>query len=359
MSTKISLCFICDDNYVLPTVVAITSVIINKNRDDVYDIYVVVNNLSNESIDVLKKVETESVRVIIVKDKNGKKYDKFKMDHYHVTTTSMFKFDLPDLLPDELEKVLYLDGDIIVQKDVASIFNKDIGDVYAGVVKDFFVVSDKDSFQKRLNVNHSSYFNAGVLLLNLKKLREDHIPELLLQYRNNHEDTYMDQDTFNAVLGENVKYFPFYCNFQFTSWNYCDPKKLKEYYGLDIDNIEYELINKVLIIHYNTWYKPWNYYDFLAADIWLYYYLLSPFKDIVALNRKSLNEIENTKKEEDLIQIKQIVAHQNAEIEFLKKYQEEAQRLARELNDVKTGWSFKTGRALTFIPRKLRDFIKS
>ena len=67
---KISLCFICDENYVLPTVVTITSVVFNKNHDDSYDIYVVANNLSDKSIGMLKKAETESVSIIIIKVEN-------------------------------------------------------------------------------------------------------------------------------------------------------------------------------------------------------------------------------------------------------------------------------------------------
>ena len=206
MSAIISLCFICDENYVMPTVVAITSVIANKNCTDQYDIYVVTNSLSDESKAIFRELETEHNRIIIIQTADPEKYDGFVMKQFPVTTTALFKFELPDLLPTDLEKVLYLDGDIIVQKDLAPIFNENIENVYAGVVKDYYAVFDPDSFQKRLNVKHKDYFNAGVLLLNLKKLREDHVPTLLFQYRNSHNDKFMDQDTFNAVLKENVKY---------------------------------------------------------------------------------------------------------------------------------------------------------
>ena len=50
MFKKVSLCFICDENYVIPTVVAITSVLKNKNSNDLYDIYVVCNGLAVESL---------------------------------------------------------------------------------------------------------------------------------------------------------------------------------------------------------------------------------------------------------------------------------------------------------------------
>ena len=293
MSAIISLCFICDENYVMPTVVAITSVIANKNCTERYDIYVVANGLSDESIAVLRELETEHDRIFIIQTTDSEKYNRFVMKQFPVTTTDLFKFELPDLLPANLEKVLYLDGDIIVQKDLAPIFNENIENVYAGAVKDYYAVFDPDSFQKRLNVKHKGYFNAGVLLLNLKKMREDHVPALLLQYRKSHNDKFMDQDTFNAVLKENVKYLSFFYNFMYHCWIY-DTKDLADYYDIQMGKSRYEWIRDALIIHF-TWRKPWQYFDFFAADLWLHYYLLSPFKNRLLI-RESLNEDPDAEK---------------------------------------------------------------
>lgn len=156
MSTKVSLCFICDEMYVMPTVVAITSVLINKEYDDVYDIYVVANNLSDTSVEMLKKLGNETSQIILLETGDGDaKFDRFKMQGLWITTTDLFKFEIPNLLHAELDKVLYLDGDIIVQKSLLSVFEEDIENVYAGVIKDYGAVCEKDSYQKRLNINHS------------------------------------------------------------------------------------------------------------------------------------------------------------------------------------------------------------
>lgn len=350
---KISLCFICDENYVMPTVVAITSVIVNKNDVDFYDIYVVGNNLSHESIAILKKLESEYTRIIIVKTDINSKYDRFAMNNTHVTTTDLYKFELPNLLPDDLEKVLYLDGDIIAKKDVASIFNEDIEIVYAGVIKDFYVeLKYGDGFRQRLKVNHKGYFNAGVLLLNLKKLREDRIPELLFQYRNGHKDEFMDQDTFNVVLKDNIKYLPPFYNFILAFLAY-DMKEIADYYKIETVDTKYEWIKDASIIHYaGPKPKPWKYFDFFAADIWFHYYLVSAFKDI-PLTRKSLNEELIAEKEKELTIVREIVEKQEKELEKLRPLGEEAKQLKAELTAVKTGLSFKIGRFLTWIPRKL------
>ena len=74
------------------------------------------NNLSHESAAILKKLEIESARIIIVKTDNNNKYERFARKNYLVTTTALYKFELTNLLPADLEKVLYLDGDIIAQR---------------------------------------------------------------------------------------------------------------------------------------------------------------------------------------------------------------------------------------------------
>lgn len=297
MLLRIPVCFICDEKYVMPTAVAITSAIMNKNGDVIYDIYVVANNLSNESINILKDMETESAGIKIINANVDEKFDRFKIENFHVTTSALIKFELPNLLPYNLEKVLYLDGDVIVQKDLASIFNEDIENVYAGVVSDG-PTSSAENFRKRHNLKNSSYFNSGVLLLNLKKMREEHISELLLEYKLKNyltERRFMDQDTFNAVLKEKVKYLSFFYNLQHHVWVF-NKKLVADHYNVRMVSSKNEWIREAFIIHY-THCKPWDYFGYSIADIWLYYYLLSPFKDIV-LHRELLNELNEYDKYE-------------------------------------------------------------
>ena len=167
----------------------------------------------------------------------------------------------------------------------------------------------------------------------------------------------MDQDTFNVIFRENVKYLSFFYNFQYNSWIH-DKAALASYYNLEVVDSKYEWIQRAVLIHY-TWRKPWEYFDYFAADIWLHYYLVSPFKDI-PLTRKSLNEELIAEKEKELTIVKETVEKQKKELKELRKLRAEVQRfrnetiqLAAELAAVKTGWSFRIGRLLTWIPRKL------
>ena len=78
MSSKISLCFICDENYVMPTSVAITSVLVNKNSADLYDIYVIGENLSDASAAMFGKMATDTGRIILIKTDTRDRHIKWR-----------------------------------------------------------------------------------------------------------------------------------------------------------------------------------------------------------------------------------------------------------------------------------------
>ena len=103
---------------------------------------------------------------------------------------------------------------------------------------------------KTINVTLDEYFNAGVLLMNLKKLREDSIPEKIFRFAEEHFDiiTAADQDMINVVCAGKIKPIS-------TTWNWYislerkSSKKLKKLFG--------EYWTPVpSVIHYYSAFKP-------------------------------------------------------------------------------------------------------
>ena len=102
-----------------------------------------------------------------------------------------------------MDKLLYLDCDILIQDDLSELFSMDIDDVYAAVTKDHF--AKKLNYDKAIGVEN--YFNSGVMLLNLKKMRKDNVYEKLLKAKQN--DTLnqcVDQHALNQVFYKQVKF---------------------------------------------------------------------------------------------------------------------------------------------------------
>lgn len=182
----INIAFILDDGFVIPTVTSLTSIMENKNPDTILNIYLITNNLSPKNISLFNKLGNHNNVNINIKRVNNS-YDEFCMlsDTFKVTTTALFKFNLPEILS-ELDKVLYIDGDTIIQQDLSNLYNTELNECYAGVVKDLRALFYyKPSILERLNISHKAYFNSGVMLLNLNKMRIDNISKKLFDYRKN------------------------------------------------------------------------------------------------------------------------------------------------------------------------------
>ena len=100
----------------------------------------------------------------------------------------------------------------------------------------------------------------------------------------------------------------------------------------------------------------WGYEDTTGAIKWLSNRNSSAAKQKLLKLEKEKKGLLHSKAELD--RVKKVVTQQNKEIMKLKQSQGKAQRLARELNNVKTGWSFKIGRIITYVPRKIKNLLE-
>ncbi|WP_411330853.1 glycosyltransferase family 8 protein [Desulfovibrio desulfuricans] len=273
----VNIVFICDENYVIPTYVSIYSLVKNMDVNKKYNIFVVTNNLSKVSSSLFMGITCANVDITIVCCSN--KFDEFKINKkdFHVSTSAILKFELPQLL-NTIDKVLYIDGDVIVQKDISEFFFTDIRDSYAGVIKDMKpILKYRPSVLTKLGIEtHDGYFNSGVLLLNLKKMREDNITEMLFEYRKNGLNFFMDQDALNVVFGNKVKYFDLYFNTLMTLFEEFSIGQIKLYYGIsDSSKSVFDIIKKSYIIHFASKNKPWNFDNKKFDGIWNRYFIRS------------------------------------------------------------------------------------
>lgn len=287
VSKAIPVVFITDDNYVMPTAVAITSLIANKSVNTVYKIFILTESLSPEHTEKLTALNTEdaSVSIIEVDSEPIESVGKSNVyENIHVSKASLFKFRIPELFED-YDRILYLDGDLVVKKGLSEFFNRDISEVYAAVVKDMIpMLAQWTKHTNLLKINHSSYFSSGVMLLNLDKMRKDRITEKLIEYRKNGINYLMDQDAFNVVFSENVIYADYSYNLTYTSYVTFPYKHLKDFYNFEYKNKD-EILEEAAIIHFCGKKKPWMQEGTQASEIWDEYYTESPFGDI-ELNRE-------------------------------------------------------------------------
>ncbi len=288
MEDPINIAFISDDGYAIPLGVAISSLKRRRDKERKYSVMIISDGITEEHLHAMLEMKCRNFDIRCI---NAHSYASYKgierpKDASHVSTAALYKFNLPDIAG-SVSKLLYLDCDIIIKGTLADIYDTDISGCYAAVVKDIGAETFPSNYNARLGINHSAYFNSGVMLLNLKKLRDDSIPAKLLDYRLNGKNHYMDQDAFNVVFGERVKYLPFYCNMALSCWRDRDAGELCKYYSLPSASSE-RLFLDAEILHLSAKEKPWQSCNVIASEIWLCEFMLSPMRKFELHRNRSI-----------------------------------------------------------------------
>ncbi len=274
-SEVMNVVFICDNYYAMPTAVAIVSLYENKAAESLYHIHIICCDVSQENTNRLQSLSRDGFTVSLISSHEHENYAHLKKNGLHVSTAALLKFSIADIFP-QIDRILYLDSDILIQQDPAELFELNLTNYYAAAVKDMKPnITDPTQLQK-LNAPHShSYFNSGVMMLNLTKLRSENIKERLIDYRINGKNFFMDQDAFNVCFNGKVIYLPFRFNHMISVIGTFSPMDIQEFYNTNTDDEE-EMHNPY-ILHLCTKYKPWEYLNVPFADKWYEYYQKSPY----------------------------------------------------------------------------------
>lgn len=243
--------YIADENFVIPTLVSIRSLIVNANNP--LEIHIICVEMSADSCEQLKSSETDKIKIQL--HRVDDEYKDLFAKHTHVSKAALFKFKLSEIFSD-LDKILYVDGDIIFNKGFEQIFSYDISEYYAAVVQDMLAVV-RDGWTTKLGVE--KYFNSGVMYLNLKKLRADDCCNKLIEAKKNEiVKGFMDQNVLNTVLGKNVLYLDCRFNFLVTylRMENC-AESIASFFDMDLETVN-NCIKTPYIVHFTDSKKVWK-----------------------------------------------------------------------------------------------------
>lgn len=232
---EINICLSSDDNYSKYAGVVIASIL--KNIDEDYDlnIYILDGGISEENkskINDLKNIRPFNISFVQIQEDLFNVYKNIKT-HGYISLSTFYRLKLASLLP-KLEKVLYLDCDVVVNDNIEELYNTDITGYYAAGVMDTAMKSS--GWVPQLE-NGNLYFNAGVLLFNIRKIREDNIEQKFEEYTiNNIENIRVgDQQIINVVCQGHIKELPSVWNVQSSNFvnrsDYTNYPKIVHYVG--------------------------------------------------------------------------------------------------------------------------------
>ncbi len=125
IETSIPVVYITDNNYTMPTVVSITSLL--KNAENPPEIYVLGVDLSDENSKIFK--EFNGIELLNLENK----YADLNTAETYVSKAALFKFDLAEIFT-QYDKILYIDCDTLILDDLRQFLKADIKDVYACVI---------------------------------------------------------------------------------------------------------------------------------------------------------------------------------------------------------------------------------
>ncbi len=272
--------FCTDNNYLMPCGIAIISLLENNKNNDVA-VHVVGKELTSESKkqigDIVGKYQRATIQFYNITDDQLSKYN-LPATAPHINVSTYIRLFLFDILPISIEKIIYLDCDLEVVKDLADMWNTNIDNyAIAGVVDSSERTEEaylKSPYADPMKSH--TYVNAGVLLMNLKYWRENNTLDKLMTYvdENSALIKYADQDILNGALPDAIYRLPGRYNIHlFFFW---DRFKILELFRGYMD----EGLKDPAIIHFTTAMKPWNKgcVHPLRGEF-LKYKALSPWKD--------------------------------------------------------------------------------
>ena len=279
--------FASDDNYV--PFLAVTLYSLEQNADTNYQYDIKIMNADNISVEnkfkLLAEFEKEGfdIEFVDVLPYVEKIASKLHTRDYYSKST-YYRLFIPNMYP-QYDKALYLDCDIAVNDSISSLYNTDIGDNYVGAIPDQSVLYMSDEFkdyvENRVGVDSfKHYFNAGILLMNLKKLREIDFEDKFIQLLSSVKfDVAQDQDYLNVICNGHVHFID-------ETWN-----------SMPIP-VDIKRPKVPALVHYNLSFKPWHLDDVLFEEyFWDYARKTSYIETIMNIKRSYSKAMqENTER---------------------------------------------------------------
>jgi len=274
--------FCTDTNYIMPTGVAMISICENNKEEITFHLVITDEGTALDEVDdkvkPLKEIANQYQKKAEIYRMDAAKISSFVCSGAgYISTTAFARIFLPDLLPISINKVLYLDCDLVCDGNIRDLWSIELSEntpIGAVVDCNYASVSCKTISQIP---REKPYFNSGVLLMNLDCWRRNNYVQLAISTAIEKKFPLLDQDLLNHLFYSSIKILPVRYNLQLvTLLDGIDNCILSpEYY----DEIKAACENPE-IIHYLSANKPWNDEYCPKREIWEKYKQKSIWKDI-------------------------------------------------------------------------------
>ncbi len=267
--------FSSDNNYVPYMAVSITSLMKNASKDYHYDIVILYSKITDVNLKILQNLENETFTIKLIKmDDKAAELTKTSTDNLctdYYSLSIYFRLFIPVMFP-EYDRGIYLDSDIAVVGDISQLYFENLDGMSIGAITDQSVQKVPPFIQyieKGLGVPVKTYVNSGILLMDLKQLRDMNFSARFLEVLNKYhfETVAPDQDYLNVLCQKKIKILS-------PQWNAMSSNDIKD-------------IKEPKIIHYNLFGKPWRYDHITYEEIFWEYAKACPYYEQIVNYKKN------------------------------------------------------------------------
>lgn len=236
-----------DSNYLEKAKTMLFSLYLHNKKEDI-KLFVLNYRLTNNECAELKNYLLKKCEMKVFFIDIGHSFlDEFPIIYDRFSVEMYYRILAQFLLPSNISRALWLDADIVIMKNISEFYNQSFNEKLYVVCEDSENKSEYvQVIAKKLGLSEShKYFNSGVLLINLEKLRLQTSLSHIIEISTSIKDclTCPDQDILNYIYSGKVKY---------NDW------KMYNYQLSTIEKIPSNELKRIKILHYSGPNKPWN-----------------------------------------------------------------------------------------------------
>lgn len=264
MEKIINIATALNEKYIPYTYVMLYSLFEN-NPENSITVYLLQDHFSEDKRDAFSSLTDafgERVRFVFLNIQK-ELLDQRLMEAGDWSIEACFRLQLFDLLPDDVERILYLDGDMIINKSITDLYNTDFGEKHLVVCHDMTMTPDSGSVYGYLHtetfnriIRENQYFNSGMILMDVAYLKQHYRAAYYFQAARdlNYQIYAPDQDLLNYVHLDDTKFVD--------EWTY-DLFACNAF----IRNYDYETVRKKTVILHYVGHKPWSSGDHIHYEV--------------------------------------------------------------------------------------------
>lgn len=277
-----------DSNYVCHCAVTLVSLFEN-NREETFSVHILERGLSAAEQQTLTDLAARYGNRVFFYEPMPEMLVGFTIRKFskRISMATYYRCILSELLPRDIDRLLYLDCDIVVLGDIRPFWNTPLDGIGVAAVEDIGS-TDAPRYEVLKYPMEEGYFNAGVLLINLEYWRKHDVARACIEYFHQYPEriVYNDQDLLNSILYKHKVFVDLRWNVQDAFYRIPKPQDAEAWrakYGA--------CLKHPVILHYTNR-KPWDYDSQHPLRNEYFRYLdLTPWKGQRALNNP-LNRIK-------------------------------------------------------------------